>query len=100
MIWFQWLKEQFDNTEGRSQIQKADKLKELAGDLGVSVHHLALLWCAKNENVSTIILGASKLEQLKDNLKVIDKSVDFNNDILERIEEIVQSKPEPEKTFE
>ena len=83
---YQWLKEQFDSTEGRTQIKKADKLKELAGDFGISVHHLALLWCANNNNVSTVILGASKLEQLKDNLKVIDKSVDFNNDILERID--------------
>ena len=96
---YQWLKEQFDSAEGRSQIKIADKLKKLAVDLGVSVHHLALLWCAKNENVSTIILGASRLEQLKDNLQVIDKKLDFTDDIIEKIEAIVQSKPVPDKTF-
>lgn len=97
---YQWLKKQFDTPEGRAQIQKADKLKELAGDLGLSVYHLALLWCAKNKNVSTIILGASKLEQLKDNLSVIDKSIEFTDELNEKIENIVQSKPVPDNTFE
>lgn len=96
---YQWLKEQFENPEGRAQMKKADKLKELAGDLGVSVHHLSLLWCAKNENVSTIILGASKLEQLKDNLEVIDKSIEFTDELIDKIEEIVESKPIQEKAF-
>lgn len=96
---YQWLKKQFDNPEGRAQIQNADKLKELAGDLGISVHHMALLWCAKNKNVSTIILGASKIEQLKDNLDIIDKDIDFTVELIEMIEDIVQSKPIPDKTF-
>ncbi len=96
---YKWLKEQFDNPEGRAQIEKADKLKVLANELGISVHHLALLWCAKNENVNTIILGASKLIQLKDNLCVLEKSIDFNAELTNKIEGIVQSKPVPEKTF-
>ena len=61
----------------------------------MSVHHLALLWCAKNKNVSTIILGASKISQLKDNLGVLDKSIDFTDELVDKIEEIVQSKPVP-----
>ena len=96
---YKWLKEQFDNPEGRSQIKKADKLKVIANDLGMSVHHLALLWCANNKNVSTVILGASKINQLKDNLSVLDKSIDFTDELIDKIEEIVQSKPVPEKTF-
>lgn len=96
---YQWLKEQFDNPEGRSKIEKADKLKNLAKDLGIPVHHLALLWITKNKNVSTIILGASKLEQLKDNLSIMDKTVDFSDELIDKIEDIVQSKPVPDKTF-
>ena len=97
---YQWLKEQFDNPAGRSQIKKADELKKLAKELGISVHHLALLWCANNENVSTIILGASKLEQLKDNLNVIKNSIEFTDELIEKIEEIIRSKPVHDKSFE
>ena len=97
---YQWLKKQFDNPEGRAQIKKTDKLKVIAKDLGISVHHLALLWCARNEHVSTIILGASKLNQLKDNLGVLEKSIDFTDELTNKIEEIVQSKPLPDKLFE
>jgi len=96
---YKWLKEQFDTPEGRSQIQKAGKLKELATEFDLSVHHLALLWCANNKDVSTVILGASKLEQLKDNLSIIDKSIEFTDELNEKIEDIAQSKPVPDKTF-
>ena len=96
---YKWLKEQFDNPEGRVQIEKADKLKVIAKELGISVHHLALLWCANNNNVSTIILGASKLIQLKDNLSVLEITIDFTDELTIKIEDIVQSKPTPEKIF-
>ena len=97
---YQWLKKQFDNPEGRAQIKKTDKLKVIAKDIGISVHHLALLWCARNKHVSTIILGASKLNQLKDNLGVLEKSIDFTDELTNKIEKIVQSKPLPDKLFE
>jgi len=96
---YEWLKNQFDSPDGLAQIKKTEKLKAIANDLNISVHHLALLWCANNKNVSTIILGASRLGQLKDNLSIIDKSIDFTSEIIERIEEIVQSKPIPDKMF-
>jgi voltage-dependent potassium channel beta subunit len=96
---YQWLRKQFDNPEGRGQIEKADRLKVIAEELGISVHHLALLWCANNENVSTVILGASRLSQLKDNLRVLEKSIDFTDELTIKIEDIVQSKPNPEKIF-
>lgn len=97
---YEWLKNQFDNPEGRAQIEKTEKLKVIANELNISVHHLALLWCANNRNVSTIILGASKLGQLKDNLSVLNISIEFTNEIIDKIDEIVQSKPIENKIFE
>ena len=97
---YKWLKDQFDNPEGRAKIKKADQLNALSKELSIPLHHLALHWIANNENVSTIILGASKLEQLKDNLSVVDESIDFTDELINRIEDIVQSKPTPDKTFE
>ena len=52
---------------------KAEKLAELSKKSGISMTHLALGWCALNPNVSTVILGASRLEQLKENLSVVGK---------------------------
>ena len=97
---YEWLKNQFDNPEGRAQIEKTEKLKAIANELNISVHHLALLWCANNRNVSTIILGASKLGQLKDNLSVLNLSIEFTNEVIDKIEGIVQSKPIEDKIFE
>ena len=50
---------------------KVKKLSEISKKTGISMTHLSLGWCALNPNVSTVILGASKLEQLKDNLNVL-----------------------------
>lgn len=52
---------------------KTVKLFELSKKSGISMTHLALGWCALNPNVSTVILGASRLDQLKDNLDVLKK---------------------------
>ncbi|MEE9193802.1 MAG: aldo/keto reductase [Thermodesulfobacteriota bacterium] len=97
---YEWLKNQFDNLEGRAKIDKTEKLKIIAQELDVSVHHLALLWCANNKNVSTIILGASRLGQLKDNLSIVDKSIDFTDELIRKIDDIVKSKPRPDDVFE
>ncbi|MFC1549984.1 potassium channel beta subunit family protein [Candidatus Neomarinimicrobiota bacterium] len=97
---YEWLKNQFDNPEGRAKIDKTEKLKIIAQELDISVHHLALFWCAKNRNVSTIILGASRLDQLKDNLSIIDKSIDFTDELISKIEDIVKSKPRLDNVFE
>ena len=50
-----------------------------------------LRWCLKNENVSTVILGASKAEQLNQNLKTLDYMDLINDDAMEKIEKILQN---------
>ena len=56
--------------------------------------HLALAWTVRNPLISNCILGATKVEQLEDNLKAIDK---LTPDVLQEIEEILQNKPEGAK---
>ena len=85
-----WLKER-DLVEDR--IARASRVAELAGDLGCSPAQLAIAWCLKNPNVSTVILGASKVYQLEENLKapeVVDKLTD---EVMEQIEAILENKP-------
>ena len=64
-------------------------------ELGCTVTHLALAWLAANPNTSTVILGATRPEQVLDNLKALDVIPKMTPDILEKIEKILENKPEP-----
>ena len=75
------------------------KLAKLADEAGLPIHHMALLWCLANPHVSTVILGASKLSQLKDNLKALDARDKLTPDVLAKIEEIVGNKPAGPQRF-
>ncbi|KAH7924788.1 Aldo/keto reductase [Leucogyrophana mollusca] len=86
--------------DGRAKIKKVQDLTTLAEtELGCSVTHLALAWVAKNPNTSTVILGASKPEQVVDNLKALDVIPKLTPEILDKIEAILQNKPAPTPTF-
>jgi aryl-alcohol dehydrogenase-like predicted oxidoreductase len=64
----QRLRAQLESEEGKAKIEKVKKLTAVAKELNCSVGQLALAWCGKNENVTTVILGATKPEQLAENL--------------------------------
>ncbi|KAF9235392.1 NADP-dependent oxidoreductase domain-containing protein [Melanogaster broomeanus] len=86
--------------EGLAKIRKVQELTKLAEtELGCSVTHLALAWVAKNPNTSTVILGASKPEQVLDNLKALDVIPKLTPEIVDKIEEILQNKPTAIPTF-
>jgi voltage-dependent potassium channel beta subunit len=92
---YEWLKEIFESDEGEARIEKVKELSKLADELGTNMACLALAWCIKNPNVSTTIMGASKMPQLEDNLKAIDVVDQISDDLMERIEKILDNKPEP-----
>ncbi|KAL4064125.1 NADP-dependent oxidoreductase domain-containing protein [Scleroderma yunnanense] len=80
--------------EGLEKINKVRELNKLAEtELDCSVTHLALAWVARNPNTSTIILGASKPEQVLDNLKALEVIPKLTPEILHKIEGILQNKP-------
>jgi aryl-alcohol dehydrogenase-like predicted oxidoreductase len=85
-----WLKEKLYVDE---KIKKVKKLTELADKLGVSTAALSIAWCIKNPNVSTAILGATKKQQLLDNLKALDALAKLTPEVMEKIEKIMQTKP-------
>ncbi|MCI4670388.1 MAG: aldo/keto reductase [Bacteroidia bacterium] len=86
----EWLK---NRLEGQERLQKVIKLTELATELDMSMVHLALLWCWKNSHVSTVILGASRVSQLEENLKAFDHKDKMTDEVMGRIDEILQNKP-------
>jgi voltage-dependent potassium channel beta subunit len=89
----EWLKERFLSDEGQANLLKAKKLNALALELGISLPQLAIAWCLKNKNVSTVMLGASKLEQLKETIKSIDYQNVVTNEVEAMIEGILGNKP-------
>ena len=88
-----FLKEKLESKEGRSMVEKTEKLADLADELGISLVHLSLAWCLKNPNVSTVILGASNVDQLKENLKTLEFVDYLTSDVLDQIELIVDNSP-------
>jgi voltage-dependent potassium channel beta subunit len=85
-----WLKEKNITVD---RIQKVQKLATLASKLGVSLPVLSIAWCLNNKNVSTVILGASKEDQLKENLKSLEYQKIVTDEIYQEIENIIENKP-------
>ncbi|MEZ4806742.1 MAG: aldo/keto reductase [Flavobacteriales bacterium] len=90
MAGLDWLRERELTAE---RLKKVEKLKTLAGKLEMTMPVLALAWCLKNPNVSTVILGASKVAQLKENLKATEAQDRLTTDVMARIASILDNEP-------
>ena len=87
---FDWLK---DRWMKENFIEKIKKLSHLSGELGISMAALSIAWCIKNPDVTTAILGASKKEQLLENLKAVQIKEKLTTEVMQKIEDIVKTKP-------
>ncbi|WP_423842027.1 potassium channel beta subunit family protein [Acanthopleuribacter pedis] len=96
---FQWLADRLETEEGKARLEKARRLTALAGELGTSLTKLAIAWCLKNPNVSTVILGASKESQLTENIAALATLSLLGDDVMERIETILANKPDAPGDF-
>ncbi|MBE0553239.1 MAG: aldo/keto reductase [Rhodobacteraceae bacterium] len=96
---YEWLREMIEGQEGRARVEKVKGLAKLAGQAGMPLHHMALLWCLQNPRVSTVILGASRLSQLHDNLKALDRKAAMPPDLMAAIEGVVQNRPADPQRF-
>jgi voltage-dependent potassium channel beta subunit len=83
---YEWLRESMVESErGQSRMERVAKLVPIAEELGTSLSKLAIAWCLLNDNVSTVILGASRLEQLEENLQAPAVVPLLNEDIQARL---------------
>lgn len=78
-----WLRERELN---EARLKKVNELKAIAGELGLSLPVFAIAWCLKNPRVSTVMLGASKVAQLEENLKAIDAQDLLTPEVLSKVE--------------
>ncbi len=82
-----------ETEEGKEKLRKVEKLAKVSDDLGVPMPQLALIWCLKNPNVSTVITGASNVKQVEQNMKAMELVDKVDEAAMERIEEILDNKP-------
>jgi voltage-dependent potassium channel beta subunit len=90
---YDWLRDDLTNAE---KLAKVAALEPLAKELDCTLSQLALAWCLKNPFVSTVITGASRVEQVHENLKAAEVAPKLTPEILERIDQIFGIKKEEE----
>ena len=91
--------EQLKTDEGKAKIEKVRNLTKVAERLGASVTNLALAWVAANQNVSTVILGATSPQQLEENCKALEVLDKLTPEVLKEIDEILGNVPAQEPTM-
>jgi voltage-dependent potassium channel beta subunit len=96
---YEWLKASFEGEEAAAKLQKVRELEPLARESGCTLPQLALAWCLRNPRVCTVILGASKVEQLRENLQVLDIVPRLGADVWDRCESVLQNRPKPATEF-
>lgn len=87
---FEWLKDRWLQEE---KIAKLRQLYALAKELGISVGGMAIAWTIRNPNVTTAILGATSAPQLEENLKALEILPLLTDEVMQKIEDILQNKP-------
>ena len=80
---YEWLRGRLTDEEASATVRR---LKAIADELGCSLAQMSIAWCAKNPHVSTVILGASRVSQLEENLKSLDVIAKLTPEICDRID--------------
>ncbi len=96
---YEWLKDQLVSEEGLRKVKRARQFTELAKEMDVAPAQLAIAWCLRNPRVSTVILGASRASQLKENLGAFRVLPKLTEEIVAKIEDLFENKPRAVKDF-
>lgn len=96
---YKWLLPELQSPAGQQKVAKVKELTKVADELGCTMAQLALAWCLTNDDVSTVITGASRPEQVTENMKALAVADQLTPDVQENIESILSNKPEGEKNW-
>jgi aryl-alcohol dehydrogenase-like predicted oxidoreductase len=96
---YEWLRDSVLGDRGDERIAKVKLLAAIARELGCTMAQLALAWCLRNPDVSTVITGATNAKQVRENLAAIELVGRLSGDLVNRIEEILQNKPGQPQNF-
>ena len=84
-------------SQTNEKLTKVQALEPIAKELDCTLSQLALAWCLKNPFVSTVITGASRVEQVHENMKAADVAPKLTPEILEQVDDIFEVKKEEEE---
>jgi voltage-dependent potassium channel beta subunit len=87
---YDWLKKYVLTPQN---IEKVKQLEPIAKSLGCTMAQFAIAWCLKNSNVSTVITGATRTEQVIENMKAEEDAATLGQDVLEKVDEVLGNKP-------
>ncbi|MFN2581212.1 MAG: aldo/keto reductase, partial [Candidatus Dormibacteria bacterium] len=82
---YEWLRDFVTDPDTNRKVRE---LQDLASELNVTLPQLAIAWCAANPHVSTVITGASRVEQVRENIGALDALAKLTPPVLQRIDEI------------
>jgi voltage-dependent potassium channel beta subunit len=80
---YEWLKPALTDPRATAQVRA---LKPVADDLGCTLAQLAIAWCAANPHVSTVITGASRVEQVQENMRALDVLAQLDGEVMARFD--------------
>jgi voltage-dependent potassium channel beta subunit len=87
---YEWLQRELTP----ERIAKVKQLRSIADELGCTLAQMSLAWCLSNPHVSSVITGASRAEQVAENMKALAIAPKLTPDVLERIEKVLDNRPE------
>jgi aryl-alcohol dehydrogenase-like predicted oxidoreductase len=93
---YKFLRDGLESKQGAENIKKVIKLSKIAEKLDISMAQLSIAWCLKNKNVSTVILGATTIKQLDENIKAAEYARLLDDKVMSSIEKILKNRPSPE----
>tara|TARA_B100000941_G_scaffold255411_1_gene204105 strand:- start:237 stop:674 length:438 start_codon:yes stop_codon:yes gene_type:complete len=85
---YEWLKARYESDVGQTRIQKVEQLKGIIKDMNCTLAQAAIAWCAKNPQVSTVILGATSLTQLQENIESLQLLETWNDSDMNNINSV------------
>jgi voltage-dependent potassium channel beta subunit len=91
---YEWLREYVITPQN---IEKVKKLQPIAKELNCTLAQLGLAWCLKNPNVSTVITGATRPEQVAENMQAPEIVPKLSSSVMERIDSVLGNKPKFEE---
>ncbi len=82
----EWLRQELSS----EKIEKVKKLQAISNELDCSLAQLSIAWCLKNPHVNTVILGATSVDQLEENIRAVDVKNRISDETMQRIERLLQ----------
>lgn len=96
---YEWLRKNFESEAALQAIEKVKQITPIAEELDCTMAQMALAWCLKNPNVSTVITGASRKEQVVENMRALEVADRLSPELMEKIETVLQNRPKPEEDY-